>query len=479
MLLKTKTTVQPQCVSQKSPESITPYSLTLVLAYLQYYTPKRLKNGRFLALNHLRNLAAWINHPLPRLHALQQHKILALHLTLLRAAEFIPAQSSHLAPQPAVTPWLHSTPPETINKLLLAVTDSVRWQQACADLGVQAIIGPDNITYLQQTLSRQASQPGPEAADNLHWLKIEEESWQLHIPHTLPLWLQFDLRQLGNWQPQTDLICTPLTIAVAVQRGYNEETIQWLLETSAQTNLPPLQKIQLHQWSQRATAHRLRTVHLLSTAQPDQMAALLRQKRLRTHVIDHLSPRHAIVSSALQPHLEKWLAGQAFPLNYQQPKADDPATLLPVSLDEQTAVQWLGLRLLIALGEIVPRPYPPPHALFEQLDSRLDAAAKTDLEAIVTTLLTNLRDAMRGRDTFFPNHQPVSPTTLATIRQAIWDETTLNIHYRALSSQQPSWREVQPLRLEQRRDLTYLHAYCLRAEANLTFRLDRIYDIEN
>jgi len=478
MLLKTKTTPQANWLLPKTPEAITPYSLTLVLAYLQYYTPKRLKNGRFLAVEHLRNLAAWINHPLPRLRSLHQHKILALHLALLRAAEFIPAQSSQLDPQPAVTSWLHTTPPETINKLLLAVTDPERWQQACADLDMQNSIGPDNTAYLQQSLSRQAVQPLPEATVNLHWLKTEEESWQLHIPHTLPLWLQFDLRQLGNWQPQTNLICTPLTITAAVQRGYNEETIQWLLETAAQTNLPPQQKIQLHQWSQRATAHRLRTVHLLSTAQPDQMAALLRQKRLRTHVIDHLSPRHAVVSSAIQPHLEKWLATQAYPLNYQQPATDDLATLLSVPLDEQTAVQWLGLRLLIALGEIIPRPYPPPHALFEQLDSRLDATTKTDLEAIVTTLLTNLRDAMRGRDTFFPSHQPVSSTTLATIRQAIWDETSLNIYYRALSSQQPSWREIQPLRLEQRRDLTYLHAYCLRAEANLTFRLDRIYDIE-
>ena len=57
MFLKTKTTPQTAWILQKTPELITPYTLTLILAYLQYYTPKRLKNGRFLAVKHLRNIA--------------------------------------------------------------------------------------------------------------------------------------------------------------------------------------------------------------------------------------------------------------------------------------------------------------------------------------------------------------------------------------------------------------------------------------
>jgi predicted DNA-binding transcriptional regulator YafY len=41
-----------------------------------------------------------------------------------------------------------------------------------------------------------------------------------------------------------------------------------------------------------------------------------------------------------------------------------------------------------------------------------------------------------------------------------------------------SYRQVQPLRLEKRGSLYYLHAYCYRAETNLTFRMDRIQHLQ-
>ncbi|MBK7180896.1 MAG: WYL domain-containing protein, partial [Chloroflexi bacterium] len=67
--------------------------------------------------------------------------------------------------------------------------------------------------------------------------------------------------------------------------------------------------------------------------------------------------------------------------------------------------------------------------------------------------------------------------TIDLVQQALRQERSLQINYQPLGSSQPSWREVQPLRLEQRGALYYLYAYCLRAETNLTFRLDRIHDI--
>lgn len=475
MLVKTKTAPQTVWLSPTAPESITPYSLTLVLAYLQYYTPKRLQNGRFLAVEHLRNLAKWIGHPVPQLRSLQQHKILALHFVLLRAAGFIPDRAAHPTPQPAVTRWLHSTSTEAIEVLLQAATDATIWEHACAGLNLETTIGPDHTAYVQQSLSRQLALP-PSPPQNLLRLKTEQEdAWQFYIPPSLPLWLHFDLRQLGEWTPGADLICTPLTIAAAVQRGYGLETIQWLLETAAQENLPQSHTKQLQQWTRRANAYKLRPVHLLSTAQPDQMAALLRQKRMRDHVIEHLSPRHAIVSETIVPSLEKWLAEQNYPL-WQQATKQNPSVQVPVS--EQTGVQWLGLRLLIGLGEIIHCPYPSPHALFAQLDACLDPAAQTELEAIAADLLHGLREAVRGRDAFFPARQPVAPETIDLIRQALWHDTSLQIEYQPLGSSQPSWREVQPLSLEQRRGLYYLHAYCLRTETNLTFRLDRIHNIQ-
>lgn len=474
MLTKTRSRPQTVWLLPKAPHAITPYSLTLVLAYLQYYTPKRLQNGGFLAVQHLRRLAAWINLPAPQLYAIQQHRILALHVALLRAAGFIPDRSDYIVPQPTATPWLYAAAPEALKCLLQAIEDTNRWEQACSSLSLETAIGPDHTAYARQCLSRQLDLPTL-PPQPLRWQQAEAaDAWQLFLPPTLPCWLHFDLRQLGEWSPETDLICTPVTIAAAVQRGYGPTVIQWLLETAAQADLPPPQRQQLQKWSRRAGAYKLRAVQLLSTAQPEQLAAVLRQKRLRDHVIEHLSPRHAIVSNEIVPQLEKWLAGQAYPL---QQRLIGPSGLAPLPIAEQTAVQWLSVRLLIGLGDIIHRPYPSPHALMDQLDAHLEPAAQVELEAVAANLLTGLREAIRGRDAYLPAHKPVTQETIDLVQQALRQERSLQINYQPLGSSQPSWREVQPLRLEQRGALYYLYAYCLRAETNLTFRLDRIHDI--
>jgi hypothetical protein len=276
-------------------------------------------------------------------------------------------------------------------------------------LGLENVIGPDGRAYIQQSLARQRAHQDPKPPQTLQWIHSEQaDVWQISLPSTLPLWLHFDLRQLGDWTHTTGLTCTPLTIAAAIHHGYSLETITWLLETAAQETLTPSQKKQLHHWSQHAHACTLRTVHLLSTAQPGQMAALLRQKRIRSHVIEQLSPRHTIVSRNILPHLEKWLASQQIPLNHQSTdqKEAAPTPSLAIPLTEQTAVQWLGLRILTGLHEITNQPIPSPHALFDQLDVQLDPAAKTELEAVAANILNSLRDACRGRDARFCGGDP-------------------------------------------------------------------------
>lgn len=484
MLLKTKPKPKTTWIVQNSPELVTPYRLSLILAYLQYYTPKRLQNGRFLPIQDLRNLANRIGHPLPKLNSLKQHKILSMHFVLLQAAQFISAKSAIILPQPATTRWLHLPHQEAIDHLLSALNDPDCWQQACADLALEKAIDVDSRVYLQQSFSRQREQQLPEMPQNLQWLETEDEAaWHFHVPRTLPLWLQFDLRQLGEWVQETELICTPLTIATANQRGYSPETIIWLLETGTQENLSSKQKQQLQEWSRRANAYKLQSVQLLSTAQPAQMGAILRQKRLRKHVIQHLSPRHAVVSTAIAPQLEKWLQKQHFPLKQENLKEKEQSAKtdieenMGVALSEQTAVQWLGTRVLIGLSELTHQPIPSPYSLLEQIEGELNENDQSELEAVADKLLNGLREAIRGRDAFLPARQPVPQAWLDLVKQAIWDDTSLQIQYRPLGSRQPSWREVQPLRLEQRGGLYYLFAYCLRAETNLTFRLDRIHDI--
>jgi predicted DNA-binding transcriptional regulator YafY len=55
-------------------------------------------------------------------------------------------------------------------------------------------------------------------------------------------------------------------------------------------------------------------------------------------------------------------------------------------------------------------------------------------------------------------------------------EQAIDLTYQALGECTPTCRRVYPLRLEERGSLVHLHAYCTLAEANRTFRLDRVHE---
>lgn len=456
----------------KSRDPVTPYSLTLVLAYLHYYTPEMLPKGRLISPTHLRLLAQWIGHPRPQLRSIRQHRLLAAHIAILHTAGFMSLTGAKVITQPAITPWLYASLPDKIAQLQEAIACSSSWMQSVSEIGLQETLPIDYVTYLQQSLERQYTTPPSETSQATWADTVLGEIWQLELPHTLPLWLHFELRQLGTWSPGQPLTCTPLTIAQAVQHGYGHDTIRWFLETATGHPLTAAQLTQLHLWCRRAQVYHLRTVHLLSVPHPGYLEPLRRRKEFRSAIIEQLSPRHLAVSTEIMPTLSKWLAAHGYPL-YQHPPQVDKA-----AMELEPTYQWLGLRILIGLGSIITLPCPSPHTLLDDLSEQLAETTKSDLEATAVHILEQLREAIHGRDAFFPAQDPSSPTLLSRLQQAIAQEATLTITYQALGDRKPTARQIQPLHLEKRGELFYLTAYCFRAEMNLTFRLDRIHDWE-
>ena len=204
---------QPQAepVAHRSPISI--YSLTLTLAYLQYYTPKQLPRGRFISPIHLRRLAAWTGSPAPQLRTLRHHPSLAAHLALLHAAGLITFAGGRLTPCSAASAWLHAAPHRQIARLLNTLA-SPQWTSALNRLRLQETLPLDYVTFIRQSLARQQTKPLP-APEPAVWLDAPPDTWLIHLPTSLPPWLHFDLRQLGQWEPGAPLACTPLTIAAA------------------------------------------------------------------------------------------------------------------------------------------------------------------------------------------------------------------------------------------------------------------------
>lgn len=450
---------------------LTPYSLMLTLAYLHYYTPEKLPKGRFISPTHLRKLTQWIGRPMPDLRSMRQHPLLSAHIAILHVAGFLTTSGSRIIVGPLATPWLHSPFPEMITHLQKAIACPTRWTQSVTELGLQDTLSIDYVVYLQQTLARQCT--GSMETAFATWLEpASDEVWQLYLPRALPLWLHFDLRQLGTWSPDEPLICTPLTIALAVQHGYGQDTLHWLLENATGQSLPTAQQIQLIQWCRRAHIYQQRTVQLLTVPHPRYIEPIRRRKEFRAAIIEQLSPRHLAVHTDSIPGIGKWLVAHGYPL-YQHSVQSDKA---PEETD--LTYQWLGLRLLIGLGQLIPLPYPTPHRLLDTVSERLAETTKSELEATAVRILEQLQEAIHGRDAFFPSQRPVSPTLISTVQKAIVQEATLLITYQALGDHKPTARTIQPLFLEERGALFYLTAYCFRAEMNLTFRLDRIHDWE-
>jgi hypothetical protein len=347
------------------------------------------------------------------------HSCLATHIALLKAADLLDVTGSHLTTKPVVTSWLHTDPTDQIQQML-TILHSPIWEDTLTQFRWQKTIPIDYTAYIQQTLQRQQTNP-PLQPEPAHWHKPPADKvWQLHLPTTLPLWQQFDLRQLGHWLPGQPLTCTPHSIAQAVQRGYGITFIQWLLEHALHTPLSRTQQKQLHQWNRHNQTYQLPPVILLSTTHPEHLSQILRRKRLRTAVHQQISPRHAIVTQEMAPNLEKWLTKQNYTLHQPTASTNEPPYQSPA------AQQWLHARILIGLSQIIPLPFPPPHAVIERLGQQLPANEQTQLEQLAQKTLQNITPALRGRDTFFPARQSPAPQTIALIRQAICNETRIS-----------------------------------------------------
>jgi hypothetical protein len=274
--------------------------------------------------------------------------------------------------------------------------------------------------------------------------------------------------QLGHWSPGQALRCTPVTLAEATERGYSFSIVEGLLAAATGAPLPAEKRRQLVEWTSRQGTYRLRPVYLLSTKQPQQLAAVAADGRLRRHFQAQIAPRHAIVAPALIAPLGRWLAQRGFLL------AAPPMTAESAG-DPDAVYTWLGLRLLTGLAGLVELPFRPPYSSLAQAEARLEPQQLTDLEAQAEAIVDSLRAAIRGRDAFFPANEPADLERLALIQQALAQERQLDIAYQSLVDDAPHRRRVEPLRLEQRGALYYLHAYCHLAEADRVFRLDRIH----
>lgn len=444
---------------------ITINSVTNTLAYIQNYTPKYMP-GRCFTVSDLSQLSAWLECQ-NQARSLRQNAHLAIHIALLLAAKIIRHNDRFWYLTPAVTTWLAQEKPVQIENLLHPFS-SCQLKGMIETLNLEAALPIDRVAFYQQQLARLQNQPPLDPFPAV-WHFISEDEWHLCLPPSLDSSTRFHLLQYGDWQPERPLIISSRTIAKAAQQGHGLMHIGFYIEKATHQTLPVQQQQQLFEWYHRSEAISIETVNLLTTRQPEDLAALINNGNFRPYIIKQLSSRHAAVRAEGMPSLAKWANKRGYNLSTITDADIPPPT--------PTAYQWFGLNLLVSLSKLLPTPYPAPHAELAALSQTISAAELTALAQLTEKIIEELKEAIQGRDAFFPTAQSPTPFLIEQIQQAIEQQTTLQIAYLPLFAAHPNYHELEPLRLERRGALYYLHAYSRRTEGNLTFRLDRIQEL--
>lgn len=449
----------------KSNLQITINSVTNTLAYIQNYTPKYVP-GRCLTVSDLSQLSAWLECQ-NQARSLRQNAHLAIHIALLLVTKLILHNDRFWFLTPAAVAWLAQEKSSQIGELLDPFS-SCQLKGMIETLHLEAALPIDRVAFYQQQLVRLQNQP-PFDPFPATWHFISEAEWHLCLPPSLDPSTRFHLLQYGDWLPENPLIISSRTIAKAAQQGHGLMHIGFYIEKATRQTLPVQQQKQLFAWYHRSEAISVETVNLLTTRQPEDLASLINNGNFRPYIIKQLSSRHAAIRTEGMASLAKWANKRGYNLN--------TTTVADGSTPAPTAYQWLGLNLLVSLSKLLPTPYPAPHAELAALSQTLSAAELTALTQLTKKIIQELKEAVQGRDAFFPSSQSPTPFLIEQIQRAIKQQTTLQIAYLPLFAVQPSYHELEPLRLEKRGALHYLHAYSLRTEGNLTFRLDRIQEL--
>jgi hypothetical protein len=438
-----------------------------ILAYI-HRRPAKYLQGRCLPPTDLRVLADWIGWPAPQLRTIRDHPLLAIHLATLYATGLINLEADYWTCTLDTFSWLRASAADQIDRLE-APFASASIEEARAVLGLEDTLSIDYLAYAQQMLHRARHAISSPAAfaewQNPPKSEQKEELW-LVLPDDMSPQLTFHLLQLGEWGPGQPLRMTPPSILQAVQRGYGKETIRAILQRATGDDALAAW---LDDWIERAGTYQVRSVWLLSTRQPAQLAQIYEKRRLSAYIEEQISPRHAIVNEALVTPLQRWLTRRGYGLQgTRQIEKEGQRTL---SQNVYTAV---SLQVLARLARFIPLPLSIPHHVMQMVEAALSPEEQETAARLRKQIMADLRQAVQGRDAFFPAETSPDPAWINVLRRAIQEGANIGVTYQSLADYRPRYRRLHPLRLEERGNLLYLHAYCYQAETNLTFRLDRI-----
>lgn len=267
---------------------------------------------------------------------------------------------------------------------------------------------------------------------------------------------------------------------LAVQRGWSPPALRQALNDLANRPLTGQEAELLRHWAGLAAKITLHYALLMETTDPAIITRLAATRRGRSLIRRTLSPRAVLANPAKAQQLIRRLTQQeGVPPKIVGAMLNDK--LNPTGFFGPYALAlYLAAQVYQRLGRYLTLPARIPQVALEQLTAQATPAQLAAAADLADQTLAALAHVIDGRAAFAPwpeNNLPVAHSQ-AVIEQAISTGQNVRLHYYAPSSDTLMWRTVEPYRVEQRGNTPYLVGFCRHAQAERTFRLDRIKEIE-
>ena len=236
---------------------------------------------------------------------------------------------------------------------------------------------------------------------------------------------------------------------------------------------------------------------MLESPDPDLIRNLAQERGIRACFDRTLSPRAVTIIEDQLPTLLRRLAWRDITPNIQgslgTPNKSSAGTKNGAAEFDQATLAhlYLSAKLCHLLPDVLPIPYRLPFAVLTEIEQQLSPHDRALAQTIINRTLTDLarqqsqisaanhtHNAIINEADIQDDDWPQPPTAyvqyFAPIEQAIANGTALTITYHSPEHDGLTQRTIEPLRLEQSGPRTYLIAHCQLAQAQRTFRLDRI-----
>lgn len=509
--------------------------LALLLAYVQQAEVRPL-HGRWLSPQHCQRLGACLAPPLPtgRLPSQRHSPRLAFAHYLAERLQLVTVAAGLLKPSPAALAWLEQSadaqlsacwqawlapddanrdlwrrfhlPGHTlrdptgfarrlVDRLALAswgdLSDLLPWweREQTHDQMVQDLLhGPlAGLAALPDEIDLSVAQPPALTAIGA-WLAagqpapvlpapqplvVNDDDATLDLPTAAPPLLAA-LLALAPWtdlEPGSRLRFTPASLARAIGQGRSLPGLWALCRRFVDPPLDESLVTQLQAWAAQQRWVELRPALLLHAPSPADLDALWADRAVRQHLGQRLAGDQASVRSAEPSRLRRALSARGYavrsavdPVDTPQalPAAGDTWWLYTAGLIQRLLAERLGLAAL-------------PGAILSALQAALGPAELEAAQAAASAASAALQTALEEPPDPAPRLPPDQIEQL--LLDALRREGVVQILYWSPWQSETTQRRVQPLALQWRGDHRYLIAHCHSANAQRTFRLDRILDL--